>query len=615
MSACRYSGRLEGCMQDFRNRLVIATVILGIAFLALVSRLWFLQVLKGDEFEAFSRDNRVRIERVPASRGRILDRYGRQMVVNRPSFDVYVLPKDVDDVSSLSVNLSKALGEEPEKIERKITQASKKNRFKPALVAQDIDRDQLAYIEARRSSLPGLTIEVNNLRQYPLGILGASFLGYIGKVSEAELLANPDLSNNGLVGKTGIEKTWEQSLRGKDGFTQKVTDALGREVNSDLFQKDLVNRQSIPGNDIVLSVDIDLQKTAEEALGEEFGAIIVVNVKSGEVLALASKPSFDPADFVKGIDANTWTKLINDKNFPLVSRATQGLYAPGSVFKMVPSAAALKEGVIDPDALVHCPGYYRLGSHVYRCWKKGGHGWMNMREAIVQSCDVYFYKLAEKLGIDRMSAYMKYFGFGSPTGIGIEERAGVAPGREWKLERFRKPWYKGETIVSAIGQGYVSVTPLQVSMMTAAIANGGTLLTPKLVLKEVAFSGETKLNNVPPKGEVPVGKEMLAFIRDAMTGVVNGPGGTGHGAKLENVTVAGKTGTAQVISLDSQSADKAHMDHAWFTSFAPAEAPEIAVTVLVEHGGKGGAVAAPLAKKIIETYFQLKKERKANDNV
>jgi penicillin-binding protein 2 len=602
-------------MQDFRNRLVIATVILGIAFLALVSRLWFLQVLKGDEFEAFSRDNRVRIERVPASRGRILDRYGRELVVNRPSFDVYVLPKDVDDVSALSVNLSKALGVEPEKIERMITQASKKSRFKPVLLAQDIDRDQLAYIEARRSSLPGLTIEVNNLRQYPLGVLGASFLGYIGKVSEAELLANPDLSNNGLVGKTGIEKTWEHSLRGKDGFIQKVTDALGREVNSNLFQKDLVNRQSIPGNDIVLSVDIDLQKAAEDALGEEFGAIIVVNVKNGEVLALASKPLFDPADFVKGIDADTWTKLINDKNFPLVSRATQGLYAPGSVFKMVPSAAALKEGVIDPDALVHCPGYYRLGSHVYRCWKKGGHGWMNMREAIVQSCDVYFYKLAEKLGIDRMSAYMKYFGFGSPTGIGIEERAGVAPGREWKLEKFKKPWYKGETIVSGIGQGYVSVTPLQISMMTAAIANGGTLLTPKLVLKEVAFSGETKLNNVPPKGEIPVGKEMLALIRDAMTGVVNGPGGTGHGARLENVTVAGKTGTAQVISLDSQSADKAHKDHAWFTSFAPAEAPEIAVTVLVEHGGKGGAVAAPLAKKIIETYFQLKKERKANDNV
>jgi penicillin-binding protein 2 len=282
---------------------------------------------------------------------------------------------------------------------------------------------------------------------------------------------------------------------------------------------------------------------------------------------------------------------------------------------MVPSAAAMNEGLINPDTLVHCPGYYRVGSHVYRCWKKGGHGWMNMREAIVQSCDVYFYTLADKLGIDRISKYMNFFGFGSPTGIGIEERAGVAPSREWKLEKFKKPWYKGETIVSAIGQGYVSVTPLQVAMMTTAIANGGTLYTPKLVFKEVAFSGATKMNNIPPKGALPVRKEVLAIIRDAMKGVVNDPGGTGHGARIENITVAGKTGTAQVVSLDSQSADKAHKDHAWFTSFAPAEEPEIAVTVLIEHGGKGGAVAAPIAKKIIETYFHLKKERKANDNV
>ena len=602
-------------MQDFRNRLVIVTVILGIAFLGLVSRLWFLQVLKGDEFEAFSRDNRIRIERVPASRGRILDRYGRELVVNRPSFDVYVLPKDAGDVSALSVNLSRVLNEDPKKIEQKIKQATKKNRFKPVLLAQDINRDQLAYIEARRSSLPGLTIEVNNLRQYPHGVLGASFLGYIGKVSEAELLATPELSNNGLVGKTGVEKTWEGSLRGKDGFIQRVTDALGREVNSNLFLKDLVNRRSVPGNDVVMSVDIDLQKAAEDALGEEFGAIIAVNVRNGEVLALASKPTFDPAEFVKGIDSKAWSKLISDKDFPLVSRATQGLYAPGSVFKMVPSAAAMTEGVIDPDTLVHCPGYYRVGSHVYRCWKRGGHGWMNMREAIVQSCDVYFYRLADKLGIDRMSRYMNFFGFGSPTGIGIEERAGIAPSREWKLEKFKKPWYKGETIVSGIGQGYVSVTPLQIAMMTAAIANDGTLLTPKLVIKEVAFSGQTRLNILPPRGELPVGKDTLALIRDAMTGVVNGPGGTGHGARIENITVAGKTGTAQVVSLDSQSTDRAHKDHAWFTSFAPAEAPEIAVTVLIEHGGKGGAVAAPIAKKIIETYFHLKKERKANDNV
>lgn len=602
-------------MQDFRSRLVVATIILGAAFLMLLSRLWFLQVLKGEEFEVFSLDNRIRVERVPAPRGRILDRYGRELVVNRPSFDIYILPKDVDDIGSLSDNLSTMLNLEREQVRETIERASRNNRFKSVLIAQDIDRDRLAFIEARRTSLPGLVIEVNNLRQYPLGVLGASFLGYIGKVSEDELQRTPKLNSNALVGKTGVERGWESSLRGEDGFIQKVTDALGREVDSTPFQKDLMSKDSVPGKDVVLTIDIDLQRAAEEALGEESGAIVVVNAKNGEVLALASKPSFDPADFVKGIDSATWSELVNDKTFPLMNRATQGLYAPGSVFKMVPAAAAMKEGIVHPDDLAHCPGYYRLGTHIYRCWKRGGHGWMNMREAIVHSCDVYFYRLADKMGIDLFSQYMKYFGFGAPTGIGIEEASGVTPSREWKLEKFKKPWYRGETIVSAIGQGYVSVTPLQVAMMTAAVSNGGTLLQPRIVLREVSFGGEIEANPPVARGRVPVSKEVLSIVRDAMTGVVNDPGGTGRRARLPDVTVAGKTGTAQVVSLDSQSDDRAHRDHAWFTSFAPAEEPEIVVTVLVEHGGKGGAVAAPLAKKIIETYFSLKKEREANDNV
>lgn len=602
-------------MHDFRSRLVVATIILGVAFLVLVSRLWFLQVLKGDEFEIFSLDNRIRVERVPAPRGRILDRYDRELVVNRPSFDIYVLPKDVDDIDSLSDNLSAMLNLEREHVREIIEGASKKNRFKSVLIAQDIDRDQLAFIEARRASLPGLILEVNNLRQYPRGVLGASFLGYIGKVSENELLRTPKLNSNALVGKTGVEKSWESSLRGDDGYIQKVTDALGREVDSNLFQKDLKSKDSLPGKDVVLTIDIDLQRAAEEALGEESGAIVVVNVKNGEVLALASKPSFDPADFVKGIDSATWAELVNDKTSPLLNRATQGLYAPGSVFKMVPAAAAMKEGIINPDEPVHCPGYYRLGTHTYRCWKRGGHGWMNMRSAIVHSCDVYFYKLADKMGINLFSGYMKFFGFGAPAGIGIEEGVGVSPSREWKLEKFNKPWYRGETIVSAIGQGYVNTTPLQVAMMTAAVSNGGTLLKPGIVLKEVAFSGDIKTNNPVVRGHIPVDNEIFAIIRDAMTGVVNDPGGTGRRARLPDITVAGKTGTAQVVSLDSQSDKRAHRDHAWFTSFAPAEDPEIVVTVLVEHGGKGGAVAAPLAKKIIETYYNLKKEREANDNV
>ena len=603
-------------MQNFKSRLVIATVILGIAFLALTSRLWYLQVLKGNEFEKFSLDNRIRIERVPAPRGRILDRFGRELVVNRPSFDVYALPEEIQDVSRLSGSLSGILNLEPGYVEGKLDAAKKVNRFEPVLIAKDINRDQLAYIEARKSSLPGLIVEVSNLRKYPHGKLGASFLGYIGKVSEAELEKEPKINRNDLVGKSGIERSWQSSLSGEDGFIQIVTDALGREVDSTLFMRDLVNKKSVSGNDVILAIDIDLQRAAEQALGEEAGSIVAVDVNTGEVLALASNPTFNPEDFIKGIDSKTWSRLIEDKSFPLLNRATQGVYAPGSVFKVVPAVAGLNEGVIDANTVVNCPGYYRLGTSTFRCWKRGGHGLVNLRLAIVRSCDVYFYKLAEKLGIDRFSKYMKVFGFGSPSGIGIEERKGVSPSREWKLEKFGKPWYQGETIVSAIGQGYVSSTPLQIAMMTAAVANGGAVLKPNIVRKIKTRDGEDVVQNSPQVvANIPLDGELLKQIQDALTAVVNEPGGTGRRARIEDYTVAGKTGTAQVVSLDFQSNEKKYKDHAWFTSYAPAEAPEIAVSVLVEHGGKGGSVAAPLAKQIIEIYKKLKEVRDLDDNV
>ena len=603
-------------MQDFRNRLLIVTVILGLAFLVLGSRLWYLQVLKGEEFAKFSMENHIRVERIPAPRGRILDRYGKELVINRTSFDIYVIPKDVKDIPYLSSSLSQMLNLDSNQIEKDIKSALNKKSFKPVLITKDINRDQLAYIEARRSSLPGVIIEINNLRQYPHGVLGASFLGYIGKVNDAELQNNPNISNNDLVGKTGVEKGWESSLRGDDGYKQKVTDALGREVESNLFLEDLQNKKSMPGNDVRLTIDIALQQAAEEVLGEESGAIVVVDVNSGQVLALASKPSFDPADFIKGIDSETWANLVNDKSSPLLNRATQGLYAPGSVFKMVPSVAALNEGFINEEEYVHCPGYYKSGSSTFRCWKRGGHGWVNLRSSIVKSCDVYFYKIAEMMGINNLNKYMTAFGYGSVTDLGIEERAGIAPSREWKQKRFNKSWYKGETILSSIGQGYVSVTPLQVAMMTAAVANDGKLLKPSIIKDIVSYGGEEKFNHTPTvTSNIPVQKQMLDLVKDAMVGVVNDPGGTGRGARLQDKTAAGKTGTAQVVSLDSQSEKRKHRDHAWFTSYAPAESPEIAVTVLIEHGGKGGAVAAPIAKKILEVYKKLKEEREADDNV
>ncbi|HEX3034995.1 MAG TPA: penicillin-binding protein 2, partial [Thermodesulfobacteriota bacterium] len=547
--------------------------------------------------------------RVPAPRGRILDRSGKEIVVNRPSFDVYVLPDDVKDPQYLAGVLSPILGMEAGEIKDKITKALRENRFRPTLIAQDINRDQLAFIEARKSRLQAVLIEINHVRKYPHGTLGSGFLGYLGMANEAELKLYPKLHNNDVVGKSGVEKNWETFLRGEDGFVQRVTDAVGREVKNSLFHKDLQSLESVPGADIVLSIDLDLQKAAEDALGEMKGAAIAINVKTGEVLALASHPNFDPSDFARGIQAKKWKELLEDPTFPLINRATQGLYAPGSVFKIVTAAAGLKEGVIDTNTRFYCPGSYTLGRKTFKCWKKGGHGTVNLHRAIVQSCDVYFYNVAERLGIDRFAFHIKSFGFGSPTGIDLSERAGIAPSREWKLKAFKAPWYSGETVVAGIGQGYVSVSPLQIAVMTATVANGGRILKPQIVKKVVSPEGNVVAVYGPEiKGRLPIDEKMITAIKDGLKAVVNEGGGTGRASRLDEMLVAGKTGTAQVISQTDNINKDEHKDHAWFTAYAPADDAEIAVTVLVENGGKGGSVAAPRVRQILEAYLKLKKE-------
>ncbi len=599
-------------MQDFRSRFIKSTVVLGVAFLAIIFRLWYLQIVEGDELAEFSLSNHIRSERIPAYRGRILDRHGREFVVNRPSFDVYLLPRGADDYTKLNKALFEILQVSPERFKNNLVPTE------PILIARDIDRDQLAYIETRRDSLPGVIVEINNLRRYIYGSLGASFLGYLGKISKAELEVAPLLGNDSLVGKRGVEKGWQDFLQGEDGYRQKATDAFGREVSLNLFQKNLTSKVGVPGHDVVLSIDIDIQRAVEEALGDKSGAVVVVDVKSGELLALASKPSFSPLDFVKGVNVELWKVLINDKSFPLLNRSTQGLYAPGSVLKMVTAVAALSEGTVEQDTLVYCPGRYKFGRRTFHCWKREGHGEINLKLAIIGSCNVYFYKLAEKLDIDRLSRYMKAFGFGSPTGIGIEESRGIVPSRRWKQTEYKKSWYRGETLISAIGQGYVSVTPLQVAMMTVALANGGTLYKPIIVRKVVSHDGKNVAESIPEVRGVlpPMHREALVAVRNAMIGAVNDPKGTGRAAKLSNYTVAGKTGTAQVVSLDKEEEGyKEYKGHAWFTSYAPAENPEVSVTVLIEHGGKGGSVAAPIARKVIEAYRSLEDKRDKDDRV
>jgi len=596
-------------MKEYKNRLITASIILVLAFLIIAIRMWYMQILKGDEFEKFSTNNRISVTRFPAPRGRILDRRGRELAINRSSFDVYVVPNDITSIDAVSNILSPTLGIKPIIISEKITKAHKENRFKPTLIADDINRDQLAFIEARRINLTGVLIHVDHRRTYPYGKFAASLLGYLGRADKDDFKLNPNLIGTKLVGKNGVEKTLETFLRGEDGFSQRIIDAYGREIKSNFLERDLKNQDSVPGSDIFLTIDLDLQRIAEETLGERSGAIVAFDVRTGEVLALVSHPNFDPEFFIHGFDQKKWNNLIKDKSFPLLNRVTQGLYAPGSVFKIVTAAAALKEGVIDEHTRFYCPGSYRLGKSRFRCWKKGGHGSLNLHQAIVRSCDVFFYNLAERLGISRFANYIKGFGFGSPTGIDLNERPGVAPSIEWKLKNLKQRWYTGETVVTGIGQGYINVTPLQIAVMTASIANGGILLKPQVLKKVVSQNGEIVLETNPEeKGRTPVGEEITREIMNALVGVVNEPGGTGGAARLDGVIVAGKTGTAQVISLDSKITSHELNDHAWFTSYAPGDTPEIAVTVLVEHGGKGGAIAAPIAKEIIKAYMKLKEE-------
>jgi len=601
-------------MKEYRNRLILIFIILIFTFFVIAARLWYLQIIRGEEYEQFSKGNRVRVIRIPPHRGRIFDRQGNELVINRSSFDIFIIPKDVDDPIYLDSQLSFILDTEPDEIKDKIDQGLKSNSFKPVLIARDITRDRLAVLEARRINYPGVLIELNNVRKYPYGDLASHLIGYLGRPNESEIKKNPDIFGEQMLGKSGIEKSYDNYLRGIQGYRQKVTDALGREVKSNIFKKDLTFQKSMPGNNLHITIDSNLQKIAEESLGEMSGAVVAVDVRNGDVLAIASKPNFLPEDFIKGIESSKWKKLINDKNYPLLNRATQGAYPPGSVFKIVTASAGLNEKIIDADTTFYCPGYYKIGSRIFRCWKRAGHGTINLYNAIVQSCDVYFYNLAERLGIDRFYEYMKSFGFGEKTGIDIEERKGVSPNREWKRQRFKKPWYKGETIISAIGQGYVSVTPLQIAMMTAAIANGGKLYKPNLVKKVTTFEGETLKEYGPNvKAFLPLSNDMLHLLQESLIGVVNEPGGTGRRARLSEVVVAGKTGTAQVISANTISKLTRHRDHAWFTSFAPAINPEIAVTVLVENGGHGGSVAAPIAKKVLESYFGLTGNEEADE--
>lgn len=603
----RSSGFDSITVELYQIRLRRLTYLVLLAFAVLVFRLWFLQIVNGPDYRLKSENNRIHLREVPPFRGMIFDRNGHLLVDNRPSYNLYIIPEDIRDPEPLLDRLHKLAGIEPEMVRSRINVSGGRRSFRPVLIKRDLSRETLAAVETHRFNLPGVHIQVRPQRHYLYGDLASHVIGYLGEISQSQLRSGryQDIRLGTLIGQSGVEGKWQSYLHGTRGGEQVEVDAAGRQL------KVLSQRQAVSGFNLSLTLDRELQALAEKGLAGKRGAIVAIDPESGEVLAMASAPSFDPNLFISGIDSNTWGGLVSGDESPLQNRAVSGLYPPGSIFKIPVALAALEEGIINPAEEVFCGGRYYLGTHPFRCWRREGHGKMNFHSAMRESCDVYFYQIGRRLGVDTIARYSKMFGLGKATGLDLGgERPGLIPTRQWKLGRFGVPWQPGETISVSIGQSFVLVTPIQAASMMAAVFNGGVIHKPKLV--QWVGKGDNKEYSFEPTviSHLGASPENLRLLQRSLIAAVEEPRGTGWRARVEGITVAGKTGTAQVVSLEAEKASKVDgvipdrfKDHAWFVAVAPAEKPRLAVAVLVENVGGGGREAAPIAGELIRAYL------------
>ncbi|MEW6409871.1 MAG: penicillin-binding protein 2 [Nitrospirota bacterium] len=588
--------------EDIIKRIKYLSIIVAVFFLIFTIRIWHLQILKGKHYRNLSENNRVRVIKTIPPRGILYDRNSIPIVNNIPSFDVTFSIEDTyteERIEETIKTLGFLLNIPEEDIKKKIANYRQSKPFEPVRVKENITWKEVAMIEARRSDLLGVSVEATVKRDYLYGDIGGHLLGYLGRITPEQSKDHEyrNLPSSIAIGQWGIERTFDRALRGTPGNRMIEVNAIGQEIRM------LSAKEPEKGNDIHLTIDIKTQKAAEEALGKHSGAIVAMDPMSGEILALVSRPGFDPNQFSKGISRQQWQGLLNHQDHPLTNRATQGLYPPGSTFKIIVAAAGLDTGIIDPSWSVRCQGSIRFGGRDYRCWKKEGHGIVSLHRAIVESCDVYFYELGRKLGVDRIAEYANKFGLGMVTGISANpENAGVIPSTSWKKKIKGERWFYGETLSVSIGQGYISVTPLQMAVALSAFVNGGKIYKPRIVRNENIESRDVHLNDI----------EVLDFIRQSLQDVVEAPEGTGRAAQSKITTIGGKTGTSQVIGIQSGkplSHLRKFADHAWFIAFAPVDSPSIVVSVLVEHGRRGGTTAAPIAKKVIEAYIESNKNK------
>ena len=603
--------RDEAALTLLKKRSLFAIIIVFFFFSVIVSRLWFLQISSGEEYKDLADNNRVRIRSARAPRGHILDKYGREIVTNRPSFNVVMIREDSYDIDDVLKRLSIILREDLDNLWEQIREAEGTPRHLPIVLKEDIDWETLAYLENHKYKFPGVRIEVQPVRTFHYGDLAANTIGYIGSITRKQLEDDKEGSYEGgdLIGKRGLERLREKDLRGEKGNSSTEVNARGFE------QRELKSLDPLPGNDLQLTIDAELQLVAEQfmEIGEKAGAVVALEVNTGRVLAAASAPSIHLEDFIGGISQSNWDALLNNSKHPLINKSVQAAYPPGSVYKIVTALAGLSEGAIDENTKIYCPGHYYFGRRVYRCWKHSGHGEVDLRKAITQSCDVYFYQVGERVGVDNLAKYARKLGLGQKTGVEMEhEKSGLIPTKEWKRKRYKEKWHPGETLSIAIGQGFNLLTPLQVALMTATAANGGKVYRPQIIESVTTPEGEV-IEKFEPQMIAELNdreRSFLKIIREGLVGVVQGKRGTARSVRIKGLTIGGKTGTAQVVRISQYKGLKEKdipykfRDHAWFTCYAPADNPQIAVTVLVEHGLHGGSGAGPIARVMLKKYFE-----------
>jgi penicillin-binding protein 2 len=606
----------------FMRRAIVAGIVILALVIALVVKLVQLQVVRHEYYAELSQGNRVRIEPLPPNRGLILTRNGEVLAENLPAYQLELTPEQVPNVNEALWRLADLALLEPDDIDRLTRLVRSRLSFEGVPIRLQLTDEEVARFAVHRHEFPGIDIRTRLTRHYPLANVGVHALGYVGAISEQDLkrIDESEYAGTTLIGKVGVESSFERHLHGTTGFRQVLVNAQGRPVEGEAaLRANLTTRAPVSGKDLILSLHVRAQRAAEEALRGMRGAAVAIDPTNGDVLAFASTPGFDPNRFARGLTTAEYQELQNDIDRPMFNRALRGTYPPGSTIKPVIALAALDYHAIDPGQTRFCRGFFTLpGSrHRYRDWRPEGHGWVNMHESIAQSCDTYFYYVAQTLGIDRLSTYLSKFGLGQPTGIDVEgEKTGLVPSRDWKQKAFSQPgeqvWFPGETVIIGIGQGYLLTTPLQLAHMASLLANRGHSFAPRFVtaLRDPA-TGDVHTLEPKPSPAVEVGDAALwQRIIDGMVGVTSPPRGTARGSAAgAPYRIAGKTGTVQVFSVgqtekyDEKQIAERLRDHAVFVAFAPAEAPRIALSVLVENGRSGSGTAAPVARKILDAYL------------